>query len=209
MFQGTPYFNIYGGKIIFELMNLMSYDAATFGNHEFDNGIDWLAEKINYAKFSFVNCNYEASGTALNGKFKRWSIIEKGKLKIGITGVGINPDSLISEKNCNGLIYKDPVTESNKIAKLLKEDKCCDFVIVLSHLGLDMGDKIDDKKLAQQTRNIDLILGGHTHTFMGAPLTINNLDNKPVVIHHSGAEGINISRLDFNFTRNKKILNFE
>ena len=203
MFQGTPYFNSYGGKIILELMSLMGYDAATLGNHEFDNGINWLADMIKYAKFPVVNCNFDISETALNGKIKKYIVFEMGGLKIGITGLGINPYSLIKESNYKGLVYKDPVIEGETIAKMLKEKLKCNFVIALSHLGLEMGNVIDDKKLAAQTRNIDLILGGHTHTFLKSPLTVNNLDNKPVVIQHSGSEGVCLTRLDFTFSKDK------
>jgi 5'-nucleotidase len=203
MFQGTPYFNAYGGKMLLELMNIMKYDASTIGNHEFDNGIDWLADMLQYAKFPIVNCNFDTSETALNGMLKKWIIIEMGSLKIGITGLGIDPHGLIKDSNYKGLIYNDPVTEVNAVAKMLKEKMKCNFIIVLSHLGFDMGNAIDDQKLAPQTRNIDLILGGHTHTLLEKPLTINNLDDKPVVIQHSGAAGVHLARLNFTFNNDK------
>jgi 5'-nucleotidase len=203
VFQGTPYFNVYGGKILFELMNLLKYDACTLGNHEFDNGIDWLAEMLQYPNCPFVNWNLDTSDTALKGKLKKWIIIEKGNLKIGVTGLGINPHSLITEANHKGLIYNDPVTEGEAVAKMLKEKMNCNFIIVLSHLGLEMGNAIDDKKLAAKTRNIDLILGGHTHTFLDEPIIINNLDNKPVVIQHSGTAGVRMTRLNFTFYKDK------
>jgi len=203
IFQGTPYFNYFGGKLDLELMSKMKYDAATLGNHEFDNGIDWLADKLQYAKFPFVNCNFDVSKTVLNGKIQRWTIIEKGNLRIGVTGFGINPEGLIKESNYEGLIYKNPVTEGDSTAQFLKENKKCDFVIALSHLGLDMGDAIDDRKLAAQTKYIDVILSGHTHTFMKEPEIINNAANKPVVIQQTGMGGICLGRLNFTFYKDK------
>ena len=203
IFQGTPYFNFFGGKLDFELMSKMKYDAATLGNHEFDNGINWLVDKLQYANFPFVNCNFNVSETELNGKIQKWTIIDKGNLRIGITGLGINPKGLIKESNYKGLIYNDPVVEGDLTAQMLKEKKKCNFVIALSHLGLDMGDAIDDRKLAAQTQYIDLILSGHTHTFMKEPEIINNLVNKPVVIQQAGMGGVCLGRLDFTFFKEK------
>ena len=207
IFQGTPYFNYFGGKLDFELMSKMKYDAATIGNHEFDNGIDWLVDKLQYADFPFVNSNFDVSETPLNDKIKKWIIIEKGDLRIGVIGLGINPVGLIKESNYKGLIYKDPVIEGDVTAQLLKQKMNCNFVIALSHLGLDMGQIIDDKKLAAQTQYIDVILSGHTHTFMKEPVIIENAVNEPVVIQQAGMGGVCLGRLDFTFSKDKAKMN--
>jgi len=199
IFQGTPYFNYFNGKLDFELMSKLKYDAATLGNHEFDNGIEPLVENMQYAKFPFVNSNYDFSETSLNGKIEKWLIFNRGKLRIGTIGLGINPVGLITKSNYKGLIYKDPLTEGDSIAKMLKEEKKCDFIVAISHLGYDMGKEIDDKKLAAKSRYIDLILGGHSHKFMKTPEIIYNLDNKPVIVQHSGMGGLYLGRLDFTF----------
>ena len=201
IFQGTPYFNYYGGKIELELMSKMKYDAACPGNHEFDNGIEHFANMLKYASFPFVNCNYDISNTSLKGKLSEWIIIQKGNLKIGITGLGINLAGLVSPINSAGLIYNDPITAGEKTAKMLKKEKKCNLVIALSHLGFDMKREVDDKRVAAQTRNIDIILGGHTHTFLKTPELIPNLDNKKVIVCQSGASGVYLGRIDLTLDK--------
>ena len=201
IFQGTPYFNFFGGKVQLELMSKMKYDAACPGNHEFDNGIDYFADAIQYASFPFVNCNYDVSETSLDGKFHKWLIIKKGGLKIGIIGLGINLSGLVSEANYKGLIYNNPITEGETMAKMLKEEQKCNMVIALTHLGFEMRRDADDKKLAAQTKNIDIILGGHSHTFLNTPEFISNLDNKQVVVCQSGAGGVCLGRIDLTIEK--------
>ena len=203
IFQGTPYFNFCEGKIELQLMSKLKYDAATLGNHEFDNGIDSLAQQLQYAEFPFINSNYDVAGTALENKIEKWRIIEKGNLRIGIIGLGINPAGLVPESHYKGMKYNDPVETGDATAKMLKEEKKCHFVIALSHLGFRMTNVIDDEKVAAQTEYIDLILGGHTHTFMKEPKTIINKKGNPVIIQQSGMYGICLGRLDFVFENDK------
>ncbi|MDR2928540.1 MAG: metallophosphoesterase [Cytophagaceae bacterium] len=198
IFQGTPYFNFYDGKLELQLMTRMKYDASTLGNHEFDNGIDNLSHQLQYAGFPFINTNYDVSETALNGKLKRSHIIQKGNLRIGLIGLGINPKGLIADSNYKGMLYNAPVQTGDLEAKMLKEKEHCHLVIALSHLGLKM-DAIDDLKVAAQTRHIDLIIGGHTHTFMETPEMVTNLNGNPVVIQQAGTAGICLGRLDVVF----------
>src|SRR5690606_33194425 len=165
MFQGTPYFNMFDGKLELELMSKLGYEAGTFGNHEFDNGMERLAEQLHNANFPFLTANYDFSETSLAGRTKEYIIIEKGGIRIGITGVGIDVTGLVDPNNHKGITYLDPIPVVNRIAQMLKENKKCDLVICLSHLGYKYeDDKVDDLKLAARSRHLDIILGGHTHT---------------------------------------------
>ncbi len=204
IFQGTPYFNFYGGKLELQLMSKMGYDAATLGNHEFDNGLNHLAEQIQYANFPFVVTNYEVKKTPLENKIFPWKIIQKGSLRIGIIGLGIRPDGLIASSNFGEVKYIDPLKVGDETAEILKTKKKCDLVIALSHLGLIMTTKIDDIKLAQNSHYIDMILGGHTHTFLEQPVLEKNLLDKTVSIHQSGWGGVKMERIDIVFEKNKK-----
>jgi len=198
VFQGTPYFNLYEGEIDFKLMSLMQYDAATIGNHDFDNGIEGLDRMLPHARFPFINANYDFSDTILKEKIKPYHIFIKDNVKIGVFGIGVELDGLVDKKMYKATKYNDPVIIANKIAELLKKEKECDLIICLSHLGYQYkSDKISDLKLAAQTKNIDLIIGGHTHTFLEKPTKVRNLSNKETLITQVGWAGINLGRLDF------------
>lgn len=199
--QGTPYFNYYAGKPEIELMNLMSYDAATLGNHDFDNGIDGLKQMLELAKFPFVNCNYGWGNTGLDRLVKTSVVIKKGGLKIGILGVGIELGPLLPAENIKGIHYNDPIEKANAEALKLKEKRHCDLVICLSHLGYAYSDsKVSDKVLASQSRNIDAILGGHTHTFLEKPEVSVNLDGKSVIINQVGWAGLRLGRVNWQYS---------
>ena len=205
IFQGTPYFNVYKGKLEIELMNKMGYDAATLGNHEFDNGIDALAENVARAKFPFVCSNYDFSKSVLKGLTSPYQIIQKGSLKIGIIGLGIELAGLVNPKSYKESVYNEPVEVANRLAENLKQKENCDIVIALSHLGFKYkGEKVSDVIVAQNVRNIDVILGGHTHTFMDAPERIIDLDGKEVIVSQAGWGGLRLGRLDLNLTSNHK-----
>lgn len=200
IFQGTPYFNMFGGELEFKLMSDMGYDAATFGNHDFDNGIAGFVKQLPHAKFPFLISNYDFSNTDLKGKTQSYKIFKKQGLKIGVFGIGIELKGLVDEKNYGDTVYLDPIAKANEIAGLLKNDKKCDMVICLSHLGYKYKEnKVSDQILAKSTRNIDLIIGGHTHTFMEFPEEMINLDGKPTIINQVGFAGINLGRIDFQF----------
>jgi len=202
IFQGTPYFNFYKGKLELELMTKMKYDAATLGNHEFDNGIESLNEQIEHAGFPFVNANYSFENTPLAGKIKPWIIINKGPIKIGITGLGIDPNRLIAPSNYIGMTWLNPISVGDATAKTLKDKYNCNLVIALSHLGLKMDKgRIDDYQLAAESQYIDIILGGHTHTFLDEPIIETNAAGKQVLILHSGENGVRMGRLDLLFNR--------
>ena len=204
MFQGTPYFNLFGGKLELELMSKLGYEAGTFGNHEFDNGISGLVKYLDKANFPFLTANYEFKGTLLEGKTQDYTIINKNGLRIGITGVGVDIEGLVDPMNYVGMKYLDPIPVVNRIAKMLKEDKKCDLVICLSHLGYDYKEdpkKASDLNLAAGTRNVDLILGGHTHTFLDKPTVVKNLDGQEVYVNQVGFAGIRLGRLDIVFNK--------
>lgn len=205
IFQGTPYFNFYGGELEIKLMSDMQYDASTLGNHEFDNGSLHLAEQIKKAKFPFINSNYSFNNSPLDGLISPYKIFKKGALKIGVIGLGIELNGLVTPKNYKGIAYLDAINEGDKTAELLKKAEKCDLVIALSHLGFQYkNDQISDISLAKNTSYIDVILGGHTHTFMDEPAIINNKINKDVIINQTGWGGINLGRLDFIFNNEKQ-----
>jgi len=210
IFQGTPYFNVYGGEIEFKLMSEMKYDAVTLGNHDFDNGLEELKKKLPHANFPFLIANYDFSDTILKNTFKAYKVFRKGDLKIGVFGIGIELDGLVPKKLYQNTVYQDPISTANHYANFLKQKKRCDLVICLSHLGFKYkGEKISDMTFAGQTRDIDLIIGGHTHTFLKNPVKQLSLDKKEVLINQVGWAGINIGKIDYHFSQNdglKKVL---
>ncbi|MCF6180956.1 bifunctional UDP-sugar hydrolase/5'-nucleotidase [Lutibacter sp.] len=205
IFQGTPYFNIYGGEIEFKLMSQLKYDAATIGNHDFDNSINGLYAQLPNATFTFVSANYDFSKTVLNNHVKPYKIFVKDGIKIGVFGLGIELEGLVDPKNYKETKYLNPVEIAKNVSKTLKEEEHCDLVICLSHLGYHYkSDKIDDLKLASQTKDIDLIIGGHTHTFLPKPTITKNVAGENMLVNQVGCYGINLGRIDFYFDDNKK-----
>lgn len=204
IFQGTPYFNLYGGEIEMKLMTAMGYDAATMGNHDFDNGLEGFYKQLPHAKFPVICSNYDFSNTVLGKSTVPFKVFHKGGLKIGVFGVGIELKGVVDDKNYGDTVYIDPVSKANEMALLLKQDLKCDLVICLSHLGYSYtSKKVSDKVLAAETRNIDLIIGGHTHTFMDVPEDVKNLDGLVTTINQVGFAGINLGRIDYYFERYK------
>ena len=197
MVQGTPYFNLFGGKVEMAVANQMKMDAACLGNHEFDNGLNFMAQLIRMAKFPFIATNFDFTGTPIDGLTKKYLILKRGGLKIGIIGLTIDPDGLVAKKNYEGVKYLDPLESANQTAAFLKKEKKCDLVICLSHLGYYPNeDHFGDITLAKKSRNIDIILGGHSHTFLQQSDRRTNLDGKEVVIQQTGAYGIDVGRVD-------------
>lgn len=141
IFQGTPYFNFFGGELEYKLMSAMGYDCVTLGNHDFDAGIEGLVKQMPHASFDFVNANYDFKGTELLGKISPYKIYRKKGLKIGVFGVGIELEGLVPSKMYGPIKYYDPIQRANEIAKELKFGKKCDLVICLSHLGNKYKDK--------------------------------------------------------------------
>ncbi|MBS1637924.1 MAG: metallophosphatase [Bacteroidetes bacterium] len=205
IFQGTPYFNMYHGELEYKLMTMMGYDATTIGNHEFDLGIENIATQMPHAGFAFVNCNYNFTDTPLHDKIVPYKIFNKGGLKIGVLGIGIELAGLVDKKMYGNTLYSDPVKSANNTARLLKQDMGCDYVICLSHIGFKYEDKkISDSTLAPQTENIDLIIGGHTHTFLEHPVKSSNAKGEDIYITQVGWAGIWLGKIDVLFSHNKK-----
>lgn len=211
IFQGTPYFNLYKGEPEIKAMTAMRYEATTIGNHDFDAGLENLANQLtNHAKFPMLVSNYDFSGTPMEYKYEPYRIFTKGKLKIGVFGLGIEMVGLVADNLIAGTKYLDPVQKANEMGDKLKKEKKCDFVVCLSHLGYQYREnKISDVLLAEQSENIDLIIGGHTHTFLEAPVTRKNKKGEVVIINQVGFAGINLGRLDFDFSKipGKKLAN--
>ena len=200
IFQGTPYFNFYGGELEFKLMSMMQYDLATIGNHDFDNGIDGLYAQLPHAKFEFVSANYDFKNTVLDSHVKPYKIFNKGGIKIGVFGLGIELEGLVDKKAYKETVYNNPVEVAQDMARILKHNKKCDLVICLSHLGFSYKNepnKVSDLDLAKKTKDIDLIIGGHTHTFLDKPVIQKNSEGKDVMINQVGCYGINLGRVDF------------
>jgi 5'-nucleotidase len=205
IFQGTPYFNMYGGELEFKLMSMMNYDASTIGNHDFDNGLEGLVKQLPHSTFPFIISNYDFSDTGMAGKTFPHKIFMKDGIKIGVFGLGIELDGLVEKKMYGNTIYLDPIQKAAEVTHYLKEDQKCDLIICLSHLGYKYEfKKISDVELAKHSKNIDVILGAHTHTFLDTPLSIKNIDNKEVLVAQVGWAGIRLGRIDFIFKKKSK-----
>lgn len=208
IFQGTPYFNYYGGELEFKLMSMMNYDVATIGNHDFDNGINGLLAQMPNASFDFVSANYDFKNTVLDGQVNPYKILKIDGVSLGIFGLGVQLEGLVDKKNYKETIYLDPVEKATDMARILKHEKKCDIVICLSHIGFQYKDepnKVCDMILAKKTKDIDLIIGGHTHTFLDKPVIEKNLDGKEVIINQVGCYGLNLGRIDFYVTNDKAV----
>lgn len=207
IFQGTPYFNFYGGELEFKLMSMMQYDAATIGNHDFDNGIDGLLSQLPHAKFKFLSANYDFSNTVMDTFSKPYKIFNKDGIKIGVFGLGIKLEGLVDPRLYKETVYLDPVEITQDMSRILKKEQHCDLVICLSHLGYDnkSGQRVGDLQLASKTENIDLIIGGHSHTFLPKPTITRNSAGENMLVNQVGAYGLNLGRIDFYFDSNNNI----
>lgn len=200
IFQGTPYFNYFGGELEFKLMSLMQYDLSTMGNHDFDNGIEGFYGQLPNAKFDFVSANYDFSNTVLNGIVKPYKIFNKNGIKVGVFGLGVELEGLVDPRNYKETKYLDPVGVAQDMARILRHGQQCDLVICLSHIGYEYKNdtgKICDLKLAALTKDIDLIIGGHTHTFLDKPTIVKNTEGTEVLVNQVGCYGVNLGRIDF------------
>src|ERR1043166_3990211 len=200
VFQGTPYFNFYKGEVEYKAMSLIGYDVVTLGNHDFDNGVEALAAAMKFAKFDFVSTNYDVRGTALEARVKPYAIRTFGDVRVGLFGMGVSPDNLITPQNFQGVKYLDPVRMARGVVRLLREQEKCHLVVCMSHLGYFANPKnneIGDSQVASQVSGIDFIASGHTHTFMKAPVLQKNPEGKDTIIFQVGKSGIYVGRVDF------------
>ena len=202
IFQGTPYFNFFQGDLELKLMKEMGYNAATIGNHEFDAGLKKLKENILNNNFPFVSSNYDFTNTELEGLISNYKIFKKEGIKIGVFGLGIELNGLVSSSLFKETKYYDPVEITQEMTSKLKNKEKCDLIICVSHLGHSyQTDKISDLKLGKLASDIDLIIGGHTHTFLKKPEVIKNSQDKDVIINQVGSNGIYVGKIDFNFSK--------
>ncbi|WP_435622645.1 bifunctional metallophosphatase/5'-nucleotidase [Flagellimonas sp.] len=205
IFQGTPFFNFYGGELEFKLMSKLKYDAATIGNHDFDNGIDGLLAQVPHASFQLLSANYDFSNTVMDGFVKPYSIFNLDGLKIGVYGIGIELDGLVLKKMYKETQYLNPYELALDSERKLKEEENCDLIICLSHLGYNYQnpERPSDTQLAKRTEHTHLIIGGHTHTFLEKPEVHTNKAGNSVLVNQVGCYGIHLGRIDFYFESGK------
>ena len=200
VFQGTPYFNVFKGHPELQWMQRMEYDATTLGNHDFDMGVEHVFSLRKQYNTPTLLINYSYEKDSDLGVIQPYKIIEKGPVRIGVTGVSIDLVGLQGETNRGSFAYFDPVEKLQEQVNFLRKNKNCNAVVVLSHLGYQYSsEKIDDIKLAQRTEGIDVILGGHTHTFLDEPTVVKNRAVKKVVINQAGWAGLKLGHLQFEY----------
>lgn len=202
IFQGTPYFNYFGGELEFKMMSKLGYDGSTLGNHDFDNGIDGLLKQLPHAKFDFIISNYDFSNTVMDGRTNRYRIYETGGVRVGVFGLGIRLKGLVDPALYKETKYLDPIEITQDLARTLRQEEKCDLVIALSHLGYNYKsrpDRISDLSLSKKTEGVDLIIGGHTHTFLKKPTVVRNRADKNMLINQVGCWGVQVGRIDFEF----------
>lgn len=199
--QGTPYYNLFQGEVEVKMMNLMGYDAMTIGNHEFDFGLDNMARLFRMADFPVVCANYDVTGTVLEGLVKPYVVLNRNGMKIGVFGLSPKMEGLVQADKCEGVVYNDPIAVAQEVTDRLRAQEGCDVVICLSHLGFRIKNEVCDEKLAAETKGIDVILGGHSHTFMEKPAFYLNAEGKSIPVLHTGKSGIFVGELDLTLTK--------
>jgi 5'-nucleotidase len=205
IFQGTPYFNIYGGELEFKMMTRIGYDASTLGNHDFDNGLEGFYAQLPHANFSFINSNYDFSRTILANHIEPFKVFRKGEIKVGVFGLGIELKGLVPDKSYGQTVYKDPVGVAQDMVGELK-GKGCHLIVCLSHLGFSYKtEKIDDQKLARRIEGINLIIGGHTHSFLDRPMEVTGPGGHVTIINQAGRSALRLGKLNFDFEKNRKL----
>ncbi|MFH0894053.1 MAG: metallophosphatase [Bacteroidota bacterium] len=205
IFQGTPYFNFFGGEPEFKLMSEMGYDAATLGNHDFDNGLDGLAKVLPNAKFPFVSSNYDFSETPVSGKIQKYVILHREGIRIGVFGLGVKLEGLVPKNAYGKTRYSDPIVKAAEMSLFLKKEKKCDVIICLSHMGVDSDNGGPcDITLAKQSKNIDIIIGGHSHRTLEPAYCWKNSDGEDIVIAQVGWGGVKLGRIDLLFDKKSK-----
>ena len=203
VFQGTPYFNKFKGSLELKIMSSMGYIASTMGNHDFDNGINGFKEVLHHANFPFICSNYEFFDSEMIKKTRKYLVREIDGIKIGFFGLGIELEGLVGKEYYGETKYLDPLSTSNYWSNYLKNKEKCDLVICISHLGYKYkSDKISDLKLARLSKNIDIIIGGHTHTFLEKAKVIKNIENKNVIVNQAGWGALALGRIDLELSKN-------
>ena len=201
--QGTPYFNFYKGEVEYKAMSAIGYDVGTLGNHEFDNGVEKLADALKFANFDIVSSNYDVKGTVLEQRVKRYVVKTVGGIKIGLFGLGVSPVGLITPDNFKGVTYIDPVVAAKEMVTKLRDEERCALIVGMSHLGFYEDGKRGDSMVAAQVDGIDFIASGHTHTFMKEPVFQTQPCGNKTMIFQVGKSGIHLGRVDFTFRAGK------
>ena len=199
--QGSPFYTMFKGDVEVGLMNLMGYDAVTIGNHEFDFGLENMARIFKMAKFPVVCANYDFTGTCVEGLVKPYVIIKRNGLKIGLFGLSPQLEGLVDLSKCKGVTYLDPIEVGNRVAAELKHDKKCDVVICVSHLGWLRPDEMGDQKLLASSKDIDLVLGGHSHSYFKDLRYVNNANGKAVPVDQNGKNAMYVGKLTLSFDK--------
>lgn len=199
--QGSPYYTLFHGDVEVGLMNLMGYDAVTIGNHEFDFGLENMARLFRKAKFPVVCCNYDFTSTPLEGLVKPYVVIERKGVRIGVFGVGPELDGLVDENNCRGVKFENPESAAARTVKTLREKEKCDVVVCLSHLGWDDDGEKGDSKLMSETSGIDIVLGGHSHSYFKELKYVKNAEGKEIPNDQNGKHGVYVGRIVLSFDK--------
>lgn len=195
--QGSSYFTELNGNVEIDVINAMQYDAVTLGNHEFDNGMEELARRVRNLEVPVVCANYDFTGSPLEGLVQPYVVVKKAGKRIGIIGVLTDVRTVVAREIADMLTYQKPVDVVNKYAAYLKEQKKCDLVVILSHLGYDHRDS--DCELATMVRNVDIIVGGHSHTKLDDLTRVKDLDGKDVIILSDWKWGLTVGNLSIDF----------
>ena len=198
--QGSGYYTLFKGEVEVGLMNLMGYDAATIGNHEFDFGLDNMARIFRLANFPIVCSNYDCTGTVLEGLVKPYITLKRNGVKIGVFALSPVLKGLVFDGNCEGLVYLDPAETAQKYIDLLRKQEKCDVVICISHLGWKDSEYTDEQML-QGVEGCDLVLGGHTHTYMKELEYAPDKTGKQIPVDQNGKHGAFIGKLLLNLEK--------
>lgn len=206
VFTGSPYFNVFKGELEYRLMSEMGYDGGTIGNHEFDNGLEELSRQTIHARFPLISSNYDFSGTPMEGKTLSYNIYNVKGITIGVYGLGPKLEGLVDKKLFGSAKWNNPIATASEIEEKLKKN-CCDFIICLSHLGFGEKDyDFNDQVLARNTRHTNLIIGGHSHTFLDNAIREKNRIKKQVDIVQVGWAGLKLGKYDVFFNHKKELV---
>ncbi|MBQ9202219.1 MAG: metallophosphatase [Bacteroidales bacterium] len=200
--QGTPYYNFFDGQVEVDMMNRLGYQAVTLGNHEFDKGTETLAKALKNASFKVVCSNYDLSASALKALVVPWTVIETGGLRIGLVGACPDLKNLVMPSHREGVVYQPPVAPISRYATMLKEEQHCDLVVCLSHLGHDNSGS-SDLSLARESVGVDVIIGGHSHTFLKEPVVCLNSRGEEVIVSQMGRDGVYVGRIELKVKKKR------
>ena len=199
--QGSSFFTLYKGEVEVSLMNRMHYDACTLGNHEFDFGVENLATQLRRANFPVVCANYDFGTTPLATLVRPYVVLKRKGLRIGVFGLSPQPEGLIATENYAGITFRDPIEATREVVRTLRTKEKCDLVICLSHLGWPAKDPLSDSNVFTQTEGVDLVLGGHSHTFMKELEWLTDAQGKRVPVDQNGKHAIYVGRIVLSLQR--------